>query len=209
MIFMNDLLKTKVGIKLSQEIEIEFKNLLTLEEFNRLKKRLQITDSDFFIQENHYFDTEDFSLKNLGCALRIREKTAGDELTLKEPAQEGLLETTQLLSSEEKEALFQQGPLPDGPVKEQLKKLNIPHEEISYFGSLTTERAENNYKGGIIVLDYSTYLNQHDFELEYEVTDIKIGHLVFTELLSSENIPIRKTANKIRRFYEAKKKLTD
>lgn len=194
---------------MSQEIEIEFKNLLTLKEFNSLKKRLQITDSDFFLQENHYFDTEDFSLKNLGCALRIREKKDKDELTLKEPAQEGLLETTQLLSIEEKEMMFQQGRLPEGPVKKQLTKLNIPLEEILYFGSLTTERAEKNYKGGIIVLDYSTYLNQHDFELEYEVSDMKTGHLVFTELLKGENIPIRKTANKICRFYEAKKRLTD
>lgn len=194
---------------MTQEIEIEFKNLLTLEEFNSLKKRMELTDSDFFLQKNHYFDTEDFSLKNLGCALRIREKSGRDELTLKEPAEEGLLETTQLLSIEEKETMFQHGPLPDGPVKEQLTKRNILHKEISYFGSLTTERAEKNYKGGIIVLDYSTYLNQHDFELEYEVKDIKIGHLVFTELLNSENIPIRKTANKIRRFYEAKNKLTD
>lgn len=194
---------------MSQEIEIEFKNLLTLEEFTRLKKRLQINDNDFFRQENHYFDTENFHLRNLGCALRIREKTDKDELTLKEPAKEGLLETTQLLSRRDKEIMFSQGQLPEGSVKEQLKMLNIPLDEIKYFGSLTTERAESNYKGGIVVLDYSTYLNQHDYELEYEVKDINIGHLVFTDLLKDELIPIRKTANKIHRFYEAKNRLTD
>ena len=59
---------------MSQSIEIEFKNLLSIEEFNRMITYFQLSDDDFFRQINHYFDTKDFALKNLGCALRIREK---------------------------------------------------------------------------------------------------------------------------------------
>ncbi len=194
---------------MSQEIEIEFKNLLTKEEFNRLKAHLQFSDSDFFKQVNYYFDTEDFLLKRHGSALRIRETASGSELTLKEPAGEGLLETTQPLNIGEKKTMLLMGVLPDGPVKEQLRKRKFPFERIMCFGSLTTERAEKKYRSGLVVLDFSSYLNQHDYEIEYETEDFKTGQKIFHELLQKENIPLRKTANKIARFYEAKLKQTD
>ena len=49
-----------------QEIEIEFKNLLTKEEFYLLCERFSLSEADFIMQENHYFDSEDFALKNKG-----------------------------------------------------------------------------------------------------------------------------------------------
>lgn len=155
-------------------------------------------------QENHYFDTANFSLKDMGCALRIRVKQGKYEFTLKEPLTEGLLETTQILTPEQANMFLQGGTFVTGPVQNQLKQLNISIEDIQYFGSLTTERAEKEYRGGLIVLDYSYYLNQFDYELEYEVKDSKIGKDIFDELLSRLQIPIRKTDNKIRRFYHAK-----
>lgn len=189
---------------MAQEIEIEFKNLLTKEEFLRLQKRLRIKETDFFKQVNHYFDTEEFLLKSHGSALRVREKKGKTELTLKEPAGEGLLETTQKLNNEEKETMLKMGTLPEGPVKEQLLKYKFPLQNLTCFGTLTTERAEKPYRGGTVVLDYSSYLNKHDYEIEFETKDGKTGQKIFQELLQAENIPIRKTANKIRRFYEEK-----
>lgn len=59
---------------MSQNIEIEFKNLLTETEFMQLKSFLDIDNSMFIKQDNHYFDTANFTLKELGCALRIRFK---------------------------------------------------------------------------------------------------------------------------------------
>ena len=41
-------------------------------------------------------------LKSRGSALRVREKDGKFELTLKEPAGEGLLETTQILNKKGK-----------------------------------------------------------------------------------------------------------
>ena len=49
-------------------------------------------------------------------------------------------------------------------------------------------------------LDKSFYLNKEDFEVEYEVTDPK-AYKHITRLLTSLNIPIRKTENKVQRFY--------
>lgn len=192
--------------QMSQEIEIEFKNLLTKNEFNQLKKVFQIDENDFILQENHYFDTPQFSLKELGAALRIRNKKNQFVLTLKEPAKIGLLETHQALTNEEAQTIITSGNLPEGPVVAQLHKLEVAVQTITYFGSLTTSRAEKNYKNGLIVLDYSRYLNIEDYELEYEVQDEEKGKEAFHQLLNEYSIPIRQTKNKIRRFYEQKYK---
>ncbi|MDZ5470363.1 CYTH domain-containing protein [Bacillus sp. 31A1R] len=191
---------------MSQQIEIEFKNLLTKEEFNRLKAYFHIEDSMFRKQVNHYFDTPTFILKDNKCALRIREKNDTFEMTLKEPLNEGILETNQVISKEEAEAMISNGTLVDGPIKSQLMKIDLDFSGLTYFGTLTTERVEFEYKDGLLVLDYSYYLNQHDYELEYEVNQYDLGQEIYVKLLQDQNIPIRKTLNKVRRFYEAKYK---
>lgn len=188
-----------------KEIEIEFKNLLTEGEFTLLRRFLNIDESLFIKQENHYFDTPSFSLKGVGCALRIRYKNNKFMLTLKEPLSVGLLETNQVLTDEEADTMISGGAeVPEGPVKEQLVALNIPTQQIVYFGTLTTIRAEKEFKNGLIVLDYSSYLNQTDYEVEYEVDNYEAGKEVFQNLLHELKIPIRKTENKIQRFYNAK-----
>lgn len=188
----------------SQEIEIEFKNMLTKEEFTLLKDYLNLSESMFHTQENHYFDTSNFYLKELGCALRIRMKNNKYEVTLKEPLETGLLETNQQLNTKDAEKMMQHGIIIEGPVKDQLSRLNIPLDKLEYFGSLTTSRAEKKYDGGLIVLDHSSYLNKEDYELEYEVEDFETGQKRFHHLLKKLNIPIRKSDNKIQRFYHAK-----
>lgn len=189
---------------MSQEIEIEFKNLLTKQEFTLLKNYFNLTDALFIKQDNHYFDTPTFSLKEQGCALRIRKKNGTYELTLKEPLGENLLETNQILTPSEAEKIIASGQLLAGPVKDQLLKRAIPMTELQFFGTLTTKRAEVDYKGGVLVLDDSSYSNQVDFELEYEVTNRTSGEIIFTELLQQLNITPRKTKNKVQRFYQAK-----
>ncbi len=191
---------------MSQNIEIEFKNMLTKEEFNQLKSHFQVKDSDFVKQENHYFDTLDFALKVHGCALRIREKNGCFEMTLKQPHPEGLLETNQLLSERQAHDLLNGGQIIDGIVKTQIVTMNVNTEAIQYFGSLVTDRVEFPYLEGLLVLDFSSYLNVQDYEVEYEVSNRDSGESNFLHLLSELNIPIRKSENKVKRFYEEKKR---
>lgn len=191
---------------MSQNIEIEFKNMLTKEEFNQLKSHFQVKSSDFLKQENHYFDTLDFALKGKGCALRIREKKGRFEMTLKQPHPEGLLETNQILSDEQANVLLNGGQIMDGIVKSQISTLNVNTDDIQYFGSLITDRVEFPYLVGLLVLDFSSYLNVQDYEVEYEVSNRDSGESTFLNLLSKLNIPIRKSKNKVRRFYEEKKR---
>ncbi|WP_212685903.1 CYTH domain-containing protein, partial [Salmonella enterica] len=82
---------------MAQEIEIEFKNLLTEEEYLKLLSNLPFPKYSQ-TQTNYYFETEDFSLKAHGSALRIREKNGNYTLTLKETHELGLLETHDALT---------------------------------------------------------------------------------------------------------------
>lgn len=191
---------------MSENIEIEFKNLLIKEEYRQLLKIFQISKSLIKTQINHYFDTPGFSLKAEKMALRVREKEDQYELTLKQPATIGLLETNQILQTEAAKNFIKQGVFPEGLIKEKLFSQNIAIEQIKYFGTLITNRAEINYHDGLLVFDHSSYLNIEDFELEYEVKDAEKGKEIFKSLLSKLNIPPRKTENKIQRFYNQKQK---
>jgi uncharacterized protein YjbK len=186
---------------LTQSLEIEFKNLLTELEYEKIKSHFNLNDSMFFQQENHYFDTTNFTLKHNHSALRIRKKGDYFELTLKQPVPEGLLETNQVLAEFEATAALEQNVLPKGQITDLLSKMDINPDQIQFFGTLTTKRTEWEYKDGLLVLDFSSYLNTNDYELEYEVINREIGYETFIELLSTLQIPIRKTDNKIMRFY--------
>ena len=164
---------------MSEHIEIEFKNLLTKDEFSSMKSFLGFMSQDFKKQVNHYFDTTNFELKDQSCALRIREKSGKYELTLKQPAVTGLLETNQDLPASQALSIVKTGAIPPGPVSTAISKLKVNPAALTYFGSLTTERAEKEYKSGLIVLDHSTYLSAADFEIEYEVHDEKTGEDIF------------------------------
>jgi uncharacterized protein YjbK len=187
---------------LSQNIEIEFKNLLTKSEYNMLLREFQINEEKIIVQENHYFDTKDFALKKKETALRIRQKKNQFEMTLKQPAPVGILETNQILTEEDALNAIQSGILPSGRIEDLLTAIKIPISQLIYFGLLKTYRAELNYMNGMLVLDHSLYLNQEDFELEFEVMNYQQGQKDFKEFLEQYEIPERRTDNKIRRFYK-------
>ncbi|AND38988.1 MULTISPECIES: CYTH domain-containing protein [Cytobacillus] len=188
----------------NKNIEIEFKNMVNREEFSSLIDFFNIRSEDFSEQENHYFDTPDFLLKAKGSALRIREKNGSFELTLKQPHPEGLLETNENLTESEAAEMIRTGKIPAELIIRSIKELGIETDKLQYFGTLATKRAEKEYMKGLAVLDHSRYLNKEDFELEYEVDNRNEGELTFLNLLKQLNIPVRKTENKIKRFYNEK-----
>ncbi|KFN02147.1 CYTH domain-containing protein [Bacillus clarus] len=187
---------------MTQEIEIEFKNMVTKEEFQTLCKAFSI--ETFIKQVNHYFETPHFSLKESGSALRIRHKDGTYTLTLKQPAEIGLLETHQFLTEEEAYLMMETNEIIQGVVADQLHELQIPVSALTYMGSLTTERAETSFKGGTLVFDHSFYYNHDDYELEYEVQDETTGKAAFMHVLKQHDIPVRHTNNKVQRFFLAK-----
>ncbi|MDQ0255387.1 uncharacterized protein YjbK [Evansella vedderi] len=192
---------------MTQEIEIEFKNLLTRNEYISLMNAFGITDKEKVGQTNYYFDTKEMQLKENKCALRIRKKGDHYILTLKEPLKEGLLETHQTLSSHEVDRAISEGILPDtGDVVSQLKDILKTTNliQMTYLGELTTERLEKTLPEGLLVLDKSYYFDIVDYELEFECEEWSTGQAFFESMLSKHNIPKRKTPNKILRFYNEK-----
>lgn len=188
-----------------QELEIEFKNMLTKDEFNQLITHFQIHDSQFHLQHNHYFDTLKQDLRSARSGLRIRQLNGRNELTLKEPAQGiALTETTDLLSDEQvTDVLTHKKTIPATDVLTRLNDLQISIEELQKIGTLSTTRAEINYRNGLLVFDYSQYANSEDYELEYEVQDEQEGRIIFMELLQELQIPLRPAAKKLARFMQA------
>ncbi|TDB53198.1 CYTH domain-containing protein [Bacillus sp. CBEL-1] len=192
---------------MKQEIEIEFKNLVNKSEFKKLLAYFQLTDRDFIMQENHYFDTNDFQLKSAGAALRIRNKNGKFVLTLKQPHKNGLLEThVEITEPQAQELMTEKENFPT-EMAVALQQLGVSSADLTYFGTLQTYRAEIEYKSGLLVFDHSFYLDTDDVEIEYEVQDEKQGLLAFENLLQDFEIPKRNTANKIKRFYDRKYQL--
>lgn len=188
-------------MRLSEEIEIEFKSMLTQNEYEELLRYYNVTDDQFVIQTNLYFDTADFQLKNHGMGLRIRRFDTKAEATLKIPQSVGLLEVTDALTITEVKQAINKKQFASGAAEilARLKQLNILLLDLSLIGKLITKRAEFTIPEGKLALDESWYGQQHDFELELEVSDSSYGEKDFNQLLKKFDLPYRKTQNKIAR----------
>lgn len=185
---------------MTQEIEIEYKNLLTKAEFDRLLKQYPFPEKAT-VQMNYYLETDRFLLKENGCALRIREKNNRYVLTLKEPHKNGLLETHDTLTEEEMRRILHGGTMVKKDVANRLYTLDIPLSSLHYYGELTTERRETTFDHALLVLDHSIYNDTNDYELEVEAPTETIGSRIFEQLLHRQGIPKRDTPNKIERFF--------
>ncbi|RSL31235.1 CYTH domain-containing protein [Salibacterium salarium] len=187
---------------MAKETEIEKKNLLTESEFLHLSEVFQINKNDFFWQANSYFDTVNDDIKKQGAALRVRKKKDTYELTLKQPAKEGLLETNQKLSEEEANQALSSSLFPDGEVKDELhSSLDIDSNALRLLGTLETYRGKTPFKEGLLFLDQSVYLDTQDFEIEIEGPTETAVQTWMNDILNKHGIPVRQTPNKIERFF--------
>lgn len=186
---------------MSKEIEIEFKSMLTPDEYIELLRYYNVTDEQFVMQTNLYFDTADFQLKHLGMGLRIRRFTSKAEATLKIPQEVGLLEVTDSLTVDAAAQAIENRAFASEAkeVLSQLNQLAIARSDLQLIGKLITKRAEFDIPEGKLALDESWYGDQHDFELELEVPDSTYNEGDFNQLLSRFHIPYRKTQNKVAR----------
>lgn len=192
----------RMYLMMNQEIEREFKNLLTKDEFEQLLLDLQLEEKDAIKQTNIYFDTEDFRLKEMRMGLRIRQYEDRGELTLKSPLQQNeKLETTDFLTFEQAEELVKAGHiLLDGHVADHLRAAGVDPTTLVPIGQLSTLRYAFPGEGGVFFLDKSFYQDQLDYELEFEADELAEGAKTFAGFLDEHGIKIRKTAQKIERM---------
>ncbi|WP_298826734.1 CYTH domain-containing protein [uncultured Planococcus sp.] len=188
---------------MTKELEIEFKNMLTKEEYKRLLKDFAALHDGPITQHNHYFDTADFRLKEQLSALRIRNKSGRFECTLKIPAPVGHYEITDKLTKEQARRMLELETFEATEVSVALRELEIPLTALKPIGTLTTHRVEFEYLGGLLVIDHSEYNGHEDFELEFEVADAETGHEYFLNFLQQQGIPERPARKKIARFMDS------
>jgi uncharacterized protein YjbK len=190
---------------MSTNLEIEYKSLLSLAEYDQLKKLF--THVTPVRQTNHYLDSKDFKLRKKKLALRIRTFDKSAEMTLKVPQEVGNIEYNIDLSLEEAQQLLGERNIVCGDtdlseICELLTARDIDLEEITLIGSLTTIRYEQQLPIGLAALDKNDYLGHTDYELELEVDDSKQGKKDFFEFLDKNRVEYRFSKSKVVRFLD-------
>lgn len=193
---------------MSQNVEIEYKNLLTELEYEKLIKAFKINKAESFTQENIYFDSKEMVLKENQLALRIRIKEDTAEMTLKSPHEGHLLETNESLTIEQASTLVEKTVIyPTGQIAELLASYGIDSmTPLHIIAQLRTQRLEKKVHSCLMVLDKSWYGDQIDYELEIESTTSKGGKQFIENLLAQYDIPERDTPNKISRAIKDQQK---
>ena len=187
-------------------LEIEYKTLLSLSEFDQLGKRFSHIAP--VRQTNHYFDTPDLQLRGNKLSLRIRTFDDAAEMTLKIPQKVGNLEHNITLTSEEAYAILGTKALPQNCINIQsildlLKGYAIDLSAIRVLGALTTTRWEYETAIGLMALDKNEYSGKVDYELELEVADAPSGEKNFNHFLTDNQIEYRYARSKVVRFLES------
>ncbi len=187
---------------MSNAIEIEAKALVSQDDYRKLAKLFP--DSPRYTQTNHYIDSDERILFKEGIALRIREKNDQYELTLKTPLSQGLLEKNCVITKQQFDDFKQKGIFPKGDTSRFLTMLDIDIATLKILTSLTTDRIDVEYKGGLLSIDRNCYSGKTDYEVEFEYNNLGGAKKVLSDLFEENGIAYTFTkASKTRRAMEA------
>ena len=180
-----------------EEKEIEFKSLLTKEEYQKIYKYFNLKEEKNIINENYYYDDKKNTLKNNNIALRIRKNGNKKEITLKIKKNKFNLEINNETNIEPiKKIDFKVCPQ---EISDKLKEIKCL-EHLYLISEIVTFRKEKKLQTGLLVLDKTIFLNnKEDYELEFEVNDYEKGQESFKNLLKELSINYKKSAPKIKR----------
>lgn len=181
-----------------KEIEIEFKNLLTEEEYDKIYNFYNLKNNVVINNANYYYETCSKDLKNNSMALRIRHSNNKQEITLKIKGEKENKEYNVTLDNKNIPQVLNINDLPREIVVE-LEKINIK-EKLNLIQKIVTERKEVELEKGLLVLDKTYFLgNIIDYELEFEACDYEDGKLFFENLLKQLSIEKKEAQPKIAR----------
>ncbi|WP_326717480.1 CYTH domain-containing protein [Vagococcus jeotgali] len=197
---------------MSQEVEIEFKNMLTEKEYQQLNNSL-FASSKSFTQTNYYFDTPSEALKQAGMGLRLRKLKDKNECTLKVPTDNphSYLELTDNLTDEQMKDSLENLSIPSASeAAKYLRSKDIDPTALDFIGDITTIRKEVNLQDTqLLVLDESQFQDGIvDYELEMEVSDISNSEELFNSLLREHGITHRPSKKKVARMIAYKQDIS-
>lgn len=181
-----------------EEIEIEFKNVLTRKQYENLRSSF---DVDTFSHISYYFDFNNI-LKEHQIALRVRVKDNSYRLTIKHQFDKHIYELKDDISFEEFESL-KNGYLVNDLLNKYLISQNIIIDKYELIAVFTTNRSIfyiDDYK---IFLDETIFSNNEvDYELEIECCSYDDGLKFFELFLKKYNINKIQSNKKIARALE-------
>ncbi len=187
---------------MAEEIEIEFKSLLSKSEFDLLEKSLPFPKQPI-IQTNHYFDTKNFRLKNRRCSVRIREIDNQYTFTLKQKRENHVVESNEQISFDDAQNLLQGNYCEVDDLEAILQLVDVEGSALIYYGALKTERRQFTKGNFIYFLDKSFYNGIIDYELELEAATFEKGKTEFERLIKNYHITPTQPITKIRRFFQS------
>ena len=190
-----------------REIEIEFKNLLTKDQYASLFKKYDLKNSEEIINKNFYYDDADESFKKIGAALRIRYTNKKTEMTLKVKGETQNVEINVPLDERYPKEPTVLPILPNEIIAE-LERMNVKIKTPMLIQKIETLRHEITLDEGLLlVLDETTFINDVvDYELEFETKDYETGLIAFEKLLEKNNIDKNPAKPKIARAVEYSKR---
>lgn len=179
-------------------LEIEYKTLLTKDEYQRLLH--QMAHIEAITQTNYYLDTPNFDLKTNGMSLRVRTLPNQAELTLKVPEEVGNREYHLGLSHEKATKILKGSNFLSDEIRDRIQAVGINPKDLRNFGQLTTIRREEITPIGKMALDLNQYADIIDYELELEVESAKEGEKAFQQFLADHQITFKHAKSKVARF---------
>ena len=190
------------------EIEKEFKNLLTKEQYEAIAGDYQSVFTKDVTQTNSYYDYEGLLQQNkMALRIRIVEGKETGEITLKIPQSSlEVLEYTEVLPVDILNAYNhdKQFALPTS-LQETLENKGITLQTVNQTALLTTHRLEGALsENEWLVLDESHYNGKVDYETEMEVRSLELGEPVFLGILANYNIIRCQAESKIKRALSTK-----
>lgn len=181
------------GDFMKSSIEIEFKTLITEDEYSRLIDKFDLEDN-IFIQENYYFDTDDFYIRNNKLGLRIRHKNSTWKVTMKKPCEDYLCEYSIILTEKQAKDYIENG----------FSLVDFGYDlNVKFKAKNVTERAIFSYKNGNLFLDKCSYHGVVDYEIEYEADDSNRGIDDFKNFLKNNKIKYNPSFHKEERAFKA------
>ena len=189
-----------------REIEIEFKNLLTKDQYDVLYEKYNLSNSEKIINKNFYYDDADESFKKIGAALRIRYTNKKTEMTLKIKGKTQNVEINVPLDERYPKEPTVLPILPNEIISE-LERMTVKIKTPMLIQKIETLRHEVTLEEGLLVLDETTFINDIvDYELEFETIDYQTGLVAFEKLLAENNIEKSPAKPKIARAIEYSKR---
>lgn len=189
---------------MSKDLEIEFKTLLTKDEYVSLCERFK--ESKRNLQINYYFDTTRFTLKASDISLRVRMIDKDKYvINLKKKKGYALQEVTETIDKATFDVFLETGTVPIDNIRSEIADI-IKEQKLVNYMTLSTYRIFVPYKKGQLAIDKCKYVDTVDYELEYKASSYEAGKREFVEIVREFNIIYKKGQTKIKRAYDALRK---